>query len=258
MDKTLLKEFLNEKYLQYNNTDFIVSDPVLIPHQFSEPRDIEIAAFLTATIAWGQRKTIISNALRLMKLMGNRPYEFIANAGKEEFSLLQNFIHRTFNGIDTIYFIKSLKNIYSNYGGLKEVFERNYAFTGNLKETIIQFRKIFTELSIPERTQKHISNVDKNAPAKRINLFIRWMVRKDNHGVDFGIWNKIPASALFIPLDVHTGKVARALGLLLRKQNDWKAVEELTEKLRQFDPNDPVKYDYALFGLGIFENFNSE
>ena len=256
MDREWIKEFLEEKYLKYNCIDFIPTDPVQIPHQFTEQYDIEISAFLTATISWGQRKTIINSAQRLMQFMGNQPYEFVMNAGSDELELLRQFKHRTFNGTDFSYFIYSLKNIYTHYGGLGELFEKSFHSAGNIKEVLISFRKIFTGLSIPSRTQKHISDVEKNASAKRLNLFIRWMVRKDRHGVDFGIWQNIPASALFIPLDLHAGNVARALGLLKREQNDWKAVEELTYELRKFDPMDPVKYDYALFGLGIFEHFN--
>jgi uncharacterized protein (TIGR02757 family) len=191
----------------------------------------------------------------LMKLMEYSPADFIMNAGESEYSHLREFKHRTFNGTDTVYFARSLRNICLNYGGLKTLFEHHFLASGNIKKTIIQFRNVFTGLAIPLRTNKHIADVLKNAPAKRLNLFIRWMVRKDNMGVDFGLWDKIPASDLFIPLDVHTGNVARKLGLLRRKQNDWLAVEELTSGLREFDPDDPVKYDYALFGLGAFENF---
>ncbi|MBN2213904.1 MAG: TIGR02757 family protein [Bacteroidales bacterium] len=255
MDKQFLREFLEEKYMKYNHTDFISADPLQVPHMFTDPCDIEIAAFLTASIAWGQRAVIIKNAHLLMNLMENRPMEFILNADESDFNHLSEFKHRTFNGSDTIYFARSLRNIYSNYGGLKEIFEHHYLSTGSVKETIIRFRKVFTGLSIPGRTQKHIADIEKNAAGKRLNLFIRWMVRKDKRGVDFGIWDQIPASALFIPLDIHTGAVARKLGLLIRKQNDWQAVEELTCRLREFDPEDPVKYDFALFGLGIFEDF---
>ncbi len=255
MNDSLIRDFLEEKYIKYNHQDFISSDPLQVPHMFDEPGDIEISALLTATIAWGQRTTIIKKAVQLMKMMDYKPSDFIMNAGRAEYNHLKHFKHRTFNGADTIYFVRSLKNIYTNHGGLKGLFERHYFTLGNVKETIIRFRQIFTGLSIPPRTQKHIADIEKNAAAKRLNLFIRWMVRKDKNGVDFGIWDKIPASALFIPLDVHTGRVARKLGLLRRKQNDWMAVEELTAKLREFDPGDPVKYDYALFGLGVFENF---
>ena len=255
MNDSFLRDFLEEKYVKYNHPDFISSDPLQVPHMFDKPGDIEISALFTATIAWGQRTTIIKNSIRLMKMMEYKPMDFIMNAGKVEYNHLKNFKHRTFNGEDTIYFVRSLKNIYANHGGLKELFENHYLNIGSLKETIMKFRQIFTGLAIPLRTYKHIADIEKNAAAKRLNLFIRWMVRKDKNGVDFGIWNKIPASALFIPLDVHTGNVARKLGLLKRKQNDWRAVEELTLKLREFDPDDPVKYDYALFGLGVFENF---
>ena len=255
MDQSFLKEFLEEKYIKYNHPDYISTDPIQIPHMFTDPRDIEIAALLTATIAWGQRATIIKNALLLMKLMENKPIDFIMNADESDLNHLRDFQHRTFNGADAAYFARSLRNIYTNYGGLKSLFEHYYLTSGSLKETIIQFRKVFTGHSIPLRTLKHMADIEKNAAAKRLNLFIRWMVRKDNMGVDFGIWDKIPASTLFIPLDIHTGNVARKLGLLRRKQNDWLAVEELTSRLREFDADDPVKYDYALFGLGVFEDF---
>jgi len=255
MKDSFLRDFLEEKYVKYNHPDFISSDPVRVPHMFDEPGDIEISALLTATIAWGQRTTIIKNAVQLMKMMDCKPMDFIMTAGKTEFNHLKNFKHRTFNGADTIYFVRSLQNIYKYHGGLKGFFEDHFLTFGNLKETIIHFRKVFTSLSIPLRTYKHIADIEKNAAAKRLNLFIRWMVRKDKNRVDFGLWDKIPASALYIPLDLHTGNVARRLGLLQRKHNDWLAVEELTSRLREFDPDDPVKYDYALFGLGVFESF---
>ena len=255
MNDSFLRDFLEEKYVKYNHPDFISSDPLQVPHMFDESGDIEISALLTATIAWGQRSIIIKNSIRLMRMMEYKPMDFIMNAGKSEYKHLKNFKHRTFNGEDTIYFVRSLKNIYANHGGLRELFEHHYLKTGSLKETIIKFRQIFTGLSIPLRTNKHIADIEKNAAAKRLNLFIGWMVRKDKNRVDFGLWDKIPASTLFVPLDIHTGNVARKLGLLKRKQNDWLAVEELTTKLREFDPDDPVKYDYALFGLGVFENF---
>ncbi|UCH15697.1 MAG: TIGR02757 family protein [Bacteroidales bacterium] len=246
-----IKEFLDVKYDQYNHAEFIETDPIRIPHSFYDPNDIEIAGFFAAIIAWGQRNTIIKNGLHLLQLMDNQPYDFIINSTGNDFKHFRNFKHRTFNYIDTIYFIKSLKNIYNNHGGIKAIFENNYKKSGDLKNAIIHFRKIFFEISYPDRTLKHISDINKRAAAKRINMFLRWMIRKDNRGVDFGIWNNIPASALYIPLDVHTGSVSRKLGLLKRKQNDWYAVEELTEVLRKFDRNDPVKYDFALFGLGV-------
>ncbi|MCK4663911.1 MAG: TIGR02757 family protein [Bacteroidales bacterium] len=250
-----IKDFLDEKYQKYNCPEYIDTDPIQIPHLFSKQENIEISAFLTATIAWGQRKTIINNSKHLINFMDNNPYDFIINAKNKDFKRFGNFKHRTFNGEDCIYFLFSLQNIYKKYGGLKKIFEDNVIKTNNVKNAIIFFRKIFFELPYPQRTQKHIADITKNSSAKRINMFLRWMVRKDDFGVDFGIWNKIPSSLLFIPLDVHCGRIARKLNLLSRKQNDWKAVEELTDVLKQLDIKDPVKYDFALFGLGVFENF---
>lgn len=255
MNRLYLKEFLDEKAIKYNDPVFLATDPLQVPHRYNTDSDIEISSFLTATISWGQRKTIIKNALFLMKMMDDSPTDFIMNAGDTEYKYLEQFKHRTFNGIDTLYFIKSLKNIYKGFGGLKTVFDTGFQKAGNIRDTIIHFRRIFISQEMPGRTHKHIADIEKNASAKRINLFIRWMVRNDHKGVDFGIWNNIPASALYIPLDIHTGNTARKLGLLRRKQNNWVAVEELTGELRKFDPEDPVKYDFALFGLGAFENF---
>lgn len=250
-----LKAFLDEKYEKYNHPDFISSDPIQIPHLFSDPLDIEISAFLAATIAWGQRITIIKNAHRLVALMDNAPYDFIINAGIEDFKRFEYFVHRTFNGIDCVLFIKSLQYIYKNYGGLGVLFQRSFIENNEIKDVLIHVRKIFFEVQHLQRTEKHFSDVSKGASAKRLNMFLRWMVRNDNRGVDFGIWSKIPSSALYLPLDLHTGNVARKLGLLNRKQNDWLAVEDVTKNLRKLDPTDPVKYDFALFGLGVFEKF---
>lgn len=252
---TLLKELLDEKYDLYDRPEFIESDPIQVPHLFTSKEDIEIAGFLTATIAWGQRKSIIANAHRLMQIMGNSPYDFVLKASSIHLEKVDNFVHRTFQGSDCSYFIHSLKNIYTHHGGLKNVFESNFLQTNNIADTLVAFRKVFFETDCLPRTYKHVSDVSKGASAKRLNMFLRWMVRIDSRGVDFGLWKNIPASALFLPLDLHTGNVARKLGLLTRKQNDWKSVIEITERLRDFDPNDPVKYDYALFGLGIFERF---
>ncbi len=250
-----LKEFLDRKFIEYNNEKFIESDPIQIPKLFEDPRDIEISGFLAATISWGQRRTIISNMNRLLDTMGNTPYEFIISAGEEELEKFSDFKHRTFNGEDCIYFLKSLKNIYQSYGGLKQIFETTYLKTGDIKESLRTFRQIFFEIPYPSRTQKHVADISKKSSAKRLNMFLRWMVRRDPKGIDFGLWTKISMKDLYIPLDIHSGNVARKLGLLKRKQNDWQAVEELTEKLRHFDPEDPVKYDFALFGLGVFEKF---
>ncbi len=250
-----IKNFLGQKVEKYNHPEFIKSDPIQIPHLFTDKSDIEISAFLSSTIAWGQRITIIKNMHKLVALMDNAPFEFVKRCSEQELKRFEFFKHRTFNGEDCIFFIKSLKKIYQNHSGLGELFQSLYLQEKSVEKTFIRFREIFFEIPHQRRTQKHISNIDKGASAKRLNMFLRWMVRKDNNGVDFGIWDKIPMSDLFLPLDVHTGNVARKLGLLKRKQNDWKAVKEVTEVLKQFDPIDPIKYDYALFGLGVFEKF---
>ena len=250
-----LKAFLEEKHHQYNCERFIISDPIQIPKAFEEPEDIEIAGFITATIAWGQRKTIINNMHRLLGLMDHRPLDFILHAENSDLENFRSFKHRTFNGEDCIFFLRALKNIYRNHRGLRHLFESAYKRNGTLEAALSEFRRTFFEIPHPERTRKHVADISKNASAKRLNMFLRWMVRNDKQGIDFGIWRDIPAKALYIPLDVHTGNVARKLGLLKRKQNDWKAVLELTDNLRQFDASDPVKYDFALFGLGAFEGF---
>ncbi len=256
---TDLKEFLDEKYDLYNQLNFIESDPISIPHLYSVKEDIEIAAFLTAVIAWGQRKTILVNANKMMQIMGKNPYDFIMTAKHKDFDRFHAFVHRTFNGSDTIFFMKSLQNIYKKHNGLENAFaspmHENRAI--NLGDSIVHFRKLFFSISGPTRTYKHISNPQENSSAKRLCMFLRWMIRTDKRGVDFGIWHKngIHPENLMCPLDVHSGNVARKLGILQRKQNDWKAVEELTAALRNFDAEDPVKYDFALFGLGVFEKF---
>lgn len=248
---TELYDFLEDRYQKYNQPSFNDSDPIGIPHLFSKKEDIEIAGFIIATIAWGQRKTIIQNGEELMRKMDFQPYDFILNATPKEVKTLINFKHRTFQFDDLQYFILALHHIYQNKGGLEEVFSKHTSSY----ENIIHFRQVFFEINHPERTQKHVSNPAKNSSSKRINMFLRWMVRDPKAGVDFGIWKKISPSALLMPLDVHTGNVSRKLGLLTRTQNDWQAVEELTANLRKFDVNDPVKYDFALFGLGVFEKF---
>lgn len=252
---TLLKEFLDEKYDLYNRPEFIVSDPIQIPHLFTRRQDIEIAGFLTATIAWGQRKSIITNAHKLMGIMGNNPYDFVMEADDHHLAKLRHFVHRTFQGEDCYFFIQALRHIYSACGGMENVFTSGYASTGEMEASIRHFRDVFFEIGCLPRTYKHVPDISKSASAKRLNMFLRWMVRNDNRGVDFGLWKSIPASALYLPLDLHTGNVTRKLGLLTRKQNDWQAVTEVTLRLREFDAQDPVKYDFALFGLGIFEKF---
>jgi uncharacterized protein (TIGR02757 family) len=248
-----LIQFLNEKVEQYNQPKFIESDPIQIPHLFTKKEDIEIAGFLTATIAWGKRAMIIKNAKKMMELIGNSPYDFIINHQEKDLEF-EHFVHRTFNLIDFRYFIKSLKNIYQNHNGLETIFAKNIQ-EDSVKNSIHQFKKIFFEMDHPQRTTKHISDPIKGSASKRINMYLRWMVRNDKKGVDFGIWKSISPSVLSCPLDVHSGNVGRKLGLLSRKQNDWKALQELDTNLRLLDPKDPVKYDFALFGLGVFEGF---
>lgn len=247
-----LKEFLEEKVDLYNHPNFIKSDPIQIPHQYSIKEDIEIAGFLAATIAWGNRKMIINNAKRMMDAMGNSPYDFVMSHSDLQLESLENFVHRTFNGKDFIVFIKGLQHIYQNHNGLEAVFSRE---NPTMQHTISEFKKLFFEIPHGARTEKHISDPLNGSAAKRINMYLRWMVRDDNKGVDLGIWNNISPALLSCPLDVHSGNVARKLNLLSRKQNDAKALAELDANLRLLDANDPVKYDFALFGLGVFEGF---
>jgi uncharacterized protein (TIGR02757 family) len=254
MNKAALKEFLDEKVHQYNTLDFIESDPIQIPHQFTKKEDIEIAGFLAATIAWGNRTMIINNSNKMMELLGNSPYDFIMNHNQKDLIRFENFVHRTFNYIDFQQFIKSLQHIYRNHSGLENAFHIKDN-TDNYQTAITNFKDIFFEIPHLTRTEKHVSNPMKNSAAKRINMFLRWMVRNDKTGVDFGIWKTHNPAHLSCPLDVHSGNVARKLKLLSRKQNDWKAVAELDLQLRKMDKNDPVKYDFALFGLGVFEKF---
>ncbi|MGB5556104.1 MAG: TIGR02757 family protein [Flavobacteriaceae bacterium] len=254
MTQVELKEFLDAKVLQYNHVRFIESDPIQIPHRFSKKEDIEICAFLTATIAWGNRKSIITNADRLMLLLDASPHDFVMNHSMKDLKTLKGFVHRTFNGDDLTYFIKALNHIYSKYGGLENVFSKNAKWQ-SLQPSISAFKQTFFELPHATRTTKHVSDPLKGSAAKRINMFLRWMVREANTGVDFGIWKSLTPSSLSCPLDVHSGNVARKLGLLTRKQNDAKALAELDQNLRKLDPKDPVKYDFALFGLGVFEKF---
>ena len=254
MKQVALKEFLDEKVILYNNPKFVESDPIQIPHQFSKKEDIEIAAFLTATISWGNRTMIIKNSYKMMELLDNSPYDFIINHQQKDLETFQNFVHRTFNYIDFKQFIKSLQHIYQNHGGLENALAIKDKTT-TYQTAIHQFKTIFFEMEHQQRTQKHISDPLKNSAAKRINMFLRWMVRNDNAGVDFGIWKTHNPANLSCPLDVHSGNVARKLKLLVRTQNDWKALSELDKNLRKLDKQDPVKYDFALFGLGVFEKF---
>ncbi|MEO8240341.1 MAG: TIGR02757 family protein [Flavobacterium sp.] len=254
MPKNELKDFLDSKVLQYNTIDFIEPDPISIPHRYSLKEDIEIAGFLASTIAWGNRKMITKNGHRMMDLLGNSPYDFVMSHDDYQLERLEGFVHRTFNSDDFKTFIKALQNIYSNHNGLEVIFFKHQA-DDSLQPAIHALNGIFFEIPHLYRTRKHVADPYKGSVAKRINMCLRWFIRNDSSGVDLGIWNTISPSKLSCPLDVHSGNVARKLGLLERKQNDGKALLELDTNLRLLDQNDPVKYDFALFGLGIFEGF---
>lgn len=249
-----LKDFLDEKVAQYNNPTFIELDPIQIPHSYTRKEDIEISGFLSATISWGNRTSIVKNAKRMLSYMGDSPYDFIINHNEQHLKKMDGFVHRTFNSVDLLTFIVGLKHLYNHKNGLEGIFVK-YQTKDSLQPAIHELKKEFFNIPHLERTRKHLPDPMTGSAAKKINMYLRWMIRQDNAGVDFGIWNKIPQSVLSCPLDVHSGNVARKLGLLYRKQNDAKAVQELDGVLRQMDCNDPVKYDFALFGLGIFEKF---
>jgi uncharacterized protein (TIGR02757 family) len=246
-----MKLFLEEKYNQFNNPSFIPPDPVSIPHRFSDRHDIEVSGFLTAAIAWGRRDLFLKRADNLMQLMDNSPYEFIMNSNRKDFMRFGNFVYRTFNPADCMCFLEALHNIYLEYDSLEEIVLEGMKPENSVQHGIAHLRTKFFAIPHEKRSEKHFADLKSGAAGKRLNMFMRWMVRKDNRGVDFGIWNKLDPSMLYIPLDIHSGNSARKLGLLERKANDWKAVEELTQVLREFDPADPVKYDFALFGMGV-------
>jgi uncharacterized protein (TIGR02757 family) len=254
LTRSELKEFLDEKVELYNRASFIESDPISIPHRFTCKEDIEISGFLAATIAWGNRTMILRSAGRMMEFLDNSPYDFILNHTENDLRRISMVVHRTFNASDFIYFIKALKHIYSTQKGLEGIFCR-YQTKDSLQPAIHHFRSIFFELPHDVRIMKHVSDPFKGSAAKKLNMYLRWMIRSDNKGVDFGLWKSIPPSVLSCPLDVHSGNVARKLGLLTGKLNNSKAVSELDANLRALDKEDPVKYDFALFGLGVFEGF---
>lgn len=247
-----LKDFLDRKVEQYNSPDFIEADPIYVPHQFQKKQDIEIMAFFAAIFAWGQRKTIINKALELAERMENRPYDFVKNHTDADLKNLLGFKHRTFNDTDLLYTVDFMHRHYN----ISESLETAFFETKNssVEKALIYFRNYFFEnQNAPTRTRKHVSSPLQKSACKRLNMFLRWMVRKDDKGVDFGIWNQIESSKLICPLDLHVDRTARMLGLLQRDKNDWLAAEELTTNLRKLDPNDPVKYDFALFGVSIEE-----
>ena len=250
-----LKEYLDELVDKFNAPAFIEDDPISIPHQFSHKSDIEIMGFWVAMLAWGQRKTIINKAKELISLMDGAPYDFIRNHQEKDRARLLAFKHRTFQSTDTLYFLDFFQRYYQENNSLEDAFARFLnPEDPTVEKGLIGFHRFFFDAEYaPQRTRKHVSTPARKSTCKRLNMFLRWMVRKDDTGVDFGIWNTISPSQLLIPLDVHVDRVARRLGLLHRKQTDWQAVLELSENLRTFDRQDPAKYDFALFGLGILE-----
>ncbi len=257
MNSSQLREFLDQKVDRYNNTDFISEDPISIPHRFSNKQDIEISGLFAAVLAWGQRKTIINKCIELLGYMDNAPHDFLLNHREDDLKPFLDFKHRTFNATDTLYFIHWLSWFYKNHESLEEAF----AVPGlkqkeNIGDSLIAFNELFFSLpDFPARTKKHIQNPLRKSACKRLNMFLRWMVRSDDRGVDFGIWKRISPSQLICPCDLHVDRVARKLGLISRKQTDWQTAIELTSRLHAMDPDDPVKYDFALFGLGIIEKY---
>ena len=247
---------LEMSYIRFNKVDFIEYDPISIPHLFTKQQDIEIMGFWAATLAWGQRKTIINNCKKLVEWMDGAPHQFILHHQESDLKPFVNFKHRTFNGDDALYFIAFLKDFFSKNNSLENAFTPSIYNSDTTENALIHFKKQFFGLEFaPKRTQKHVSSPISGTTCKRLNMFLRWMVRYDDVGVDFGIWKNIKPSQLIIPCDVHVDRVARQMGLITRKQTDWKTAIELTQKLKEFDELDPVKYDFALFGLGIFEGF---
>ncbi|MBL0309990.1 MAG: TIGR02757 family protein [Bacteroidetes bacterium] len=254
MKHELVYNLLERKFVEYNTRAFIEHDPVSVPHRFSKRQDIEIMAFWTAMLAWGNRKSIITSANRLIEMMDGAPHDFVLHHQEKDLKRILDFKHRTFNATDALYFIEFFKHYYSRHNSLEEVFSGIQGFdkSKNLEKGMIAFHDIFFSLDeAPQRTRKHIATPLRKSTCKRMNMFLRWMVRKDKNGVDFGLWESIKPSQLLCPLDVHVERVARRLGLIIRKQTDWSTVLELTENLKTFDPNDPVKYDFALFGMGV-------
>lgn len=261
MSVNAIKKLLDQKVKEYNQAFFIEKDPVSVPHRFGQLQDIEIAGFFAALFAWGNRTSIINSCTRLLNAMDNAPFDFVRNYTEPDLKPLLGFVHRTFNATDLFWLLQFLKRHYVENESLEIAFAQFlHPLSTDISQGLIGFHNyVFAMPDAPERTRKHIATPAKNSACKRLNMFLRWMVRDDNEvmkqPVDFGLWKQIKPSMLICPLDVHVGNVARRLGLLERPQNDWKAAIELTEQLRQFDNKDPVKYDFALFGLGVMEHF---
>lgn len=246
-----MRELLERLHDRYNNESFIEADPISVPHSFTSTVDREIAGFLAATIAWGNRRAIVQSAHRMMRYMDNAPEDFVRNATEADMEYLRSYVHRTFNGVDFQDFVRGLRHIITEWGSVGNYFETRYEEHGDLRSVFSDFRRDFFAVEHDTHCEKHLSSIDKGAACKRLCMYLRWFVRHDDRGVDFGLWRRIPMSALYMPLDIHTGRMGRNLGLLNRKQSDWKAVEELTASLRELSAEDPVRYDYSLFGLGI-------
>ena len=251
MSREEMRELLERLHDRYNNESFIEADPISVPHSFTRPVDREIAGFLAATIAWGNRRAIVQSAHRMMRYMDNAPEDFVRNATETDMEYLRTYVHRTFNGVDFQDFVRGLRHIITEWGSVGNYFETRYEEHGDLRPVFSDFRRDFFAVEHDAHCEKHLSSIDKGAACKRLCMYLRWFVRHDDRGVDFGMWRRIPMSALYMPLDIHTGRMGRNLGLLNRKQSDWKAVEELTASLRELCADDPVRYDYSLFGLGI-------
>lgn len=254
-----LKNFLDAAVIRYNTPEFIAADPIAIPHRFAKQQDREIMAFWAATLAWGQRKTILQSANRLAELMDQAPHDFILHHEEKDRAKFESFKHRTFQAMDTLWFLEFFQNYYRKNDTLETAFSRHLQPEDlNVENALRGFHEDFFDHPFaPERTRKHVATPARGSTCKRLNMFLRWMVRKDAAGVDFGHWDQISPAQLLIPLDVHVERVARRLGLLQREQTDWRAVLELTQTLRRFDPEDPVKYDFALFGIGVLESGGS-
>lgn len=253
MTQQELKKFLDKKLVDFNQPSFIKDDPVCIPHRFRKKQDIEIAGFFAAIFAWGNRRTIINKSLELMKLMDEAPFQFITQHEEKDLKKLLSFCHRTFNSTDLLYFIEFFKAHYKENKSLEQAFTR---MGGDMEAMLTGFHYYFFSLEhVPARTRKHVASPEKNSSCKRLNMYLRWMVRKDEQGVDFGIWKNISPADLICPIDLHVERVAKKLGLLEGKTTGWKAAKMLTERLAELDPNDPVKYDLALFGLGVIDKF---
>lgn len=244
-------DLLERLHDRYNNADFIEADPISVPHSFSATLDREVAGFMAATIAWGNRQAIVRSSHRMMRYMDNAPADFVLNASANDMEYLRSFVHRTFNGDDFRDFVLAMRHIITQWGSIGGFFEQRYEATKDMRTVLSEFRREFFSVEHNPHCEKHLSSIDRGAACKRLCMYLRWFVRRDARGVDFGLWQRIPMSALYLPLDIHTGRMGRELGLLQRKQSDWKAVEQITSTLRCFSADDPVRYDYSLFGLGI-------